>query len=357
MPITLSHGGDTIFSSKSKSDEVLVGTKEGVVFLQRNANGSGWNVAHRALTDKHIHAVIVEPESGAIIAGATDESIHVSEDGGQTWEQRDNGITEPDIYSLAAIRTKAGVRVFAGTQPAHLFYSDDLGRHWAELPALRSVDTSRWHFPGPPHIAHTKHINFHPNNMDTLFISIEVGGLQKSTDGGQTFKTVTGMDDDVHRTVINPVNPDRMYITGGDGMYVTSDGGGSWEHWTTTEHEIGGYPDLLVLHPRQPNLFFVAPAHHGPGSWRETRNAGSRISRSADGGKTWEHLRNGLPDRLQASVEAMCLEDWGESFSIFAATAFGEVWCSDDGGDHWSEIMNGLAPISKGDHYAMLMPV
>ena len=134
MPITLSHGGDTIFSSKSKSGEVLVGTKEGVVFLQRNAGGSGWNVAHRALTDKHIHAVIVEPESGAILAGATDESIYVSEDGGRTWEQRDDGITEPDIYSLAAARTKAGVRLFAGTQPAHLFYSDDLGRHWAGPP-------------------------------------------------------------------------------------------------------------------------------------------------------------------------------------------------------------------------------
>jgi hypothetical protein len=47
----------------------------------------------------------------------------------------------------------------------------------------------------------------------------------------------------------------------------------------------------------------------------------------------------------------MCLEDWGESFSLFAATATGEVWCSDDGGAHWSEVLRGLAPISKGPHY------
>ena len=353
MAITLSHGGDTIFSSKSRSDEVLVGTKDGLAFLKRN--GDGWNETHRALPDKHIHAVIVEQESGAIIVGATHDTVYVSEDEGQTWERRDEGITQHDVYSLAAKRVNGKVRIFAGTQPAHLFYSDDLGRHWAELPALRSVDTSSWHFPGPPHIAHTKHINFHPDEPETLFIGIEVGGLQKSSDGGKTFKTVPGMDDDVHRTVINPLNGDRMYITGGDGLYVTSDGGDSWEHWATTEHELGAYPDLLVLHPRQPDLVFVAAAQYGPGSWPQTHFAGSRISRSTDSGRTWEHLRNGLPDRMQSAVEAMSLEDWGESFSVFAATASGEVWCSEDGGDSWSQIVSNLPPISKGNHYAMLM--
>ena len=149
--------------------------------------------------------------------------------------------------------------------------------------------------------------------------------------------------------------PDRIYVTGGDGMYVTSDGGGSWEHWTTTEHEIGGYPDLLLLNPSDPNVAFVGAAHHGPGSWRTSHTAGSRISRSSDGGKTWEVLGNGLPDRLKGSIEAMSLENWGESFSVFAATATGEVWGSDDGGQSWSEIISGLAPISKGNHYVNLV--
>jgi photosystem II stability/assembly factor-like uncharacterized protein len=189
-----------------------------------------------------------------------------------------------------------------------------------------------------------------------MFVGIEQGGLLKSTDAGQTFQVISGMDDDVHRTVINPQNPDRMYVTGGDGTYVTSDGGSTWEHWTTTQHEIGGYPDLLVLHPRQPDLMFIAAAEKDPGAWFATHYAGSRISKSTDGGRTWAALRNGLPDRLQTAVEAMCLEDWGESLSLFVATATGEVWCSDDAGEHWSEILNGLAPISKGAHYKLLVP-
>ncbi len=352
MALILSHGGETSFSSPSPSNEIIVGTKEGVVFIKRETGSSDWKVDRRALTDKHIHAVIEEPVSGTLFAGATQDGVFASEDGGQNWERRDDGISQNDIYSLASSQVSGGTRIFAGTQPAHLFYSDDLGRHWTELPALRAVDTSQWFFPGPPHIAHTKHINFHPNDPNTLFIGIEVGGLQKSVDGGKTFQTIPGMDPDVHRTVFNRLNPDRIYITGGDGIYATSDGGDNWEHWTTTEHDIGGYPDFLLVHPRKPELVFVAAAQHGPGSWREAHYAGTRISRSSDGGETWQHMRNGLPDRLQTAVEAMCLEDWGDSFSLFAATATGEIWSSEDGGEHWSEIITGLAPISKGSHYA-----
>jgi photosystem II stability/assembly factor-like uncharacterized protein len=332
---------------------VLVGTIEGVVRLERDPTGSGWHVAGRTLTDKHIHALLVEPASGTLFAGANHGSIFASSDGGETWERRDQGLTEHNVYSLACIRRADGVRLLAGTEPAHLFSSDDLGRHWAELPAFRSVDTSKWSFPAPPHVAHTKHINVHPDDPDTLFIGVEQGGLLKSTDAGRTFRMIPGMDDDVHRTVIHPLNPDRMYITTGIGMYVTSDGGTTWEQWTDLKHEIGGYPDLLVLHPRQPELMFVASAEKGPGTWRREHFAGSRISRSRDGGKTWELLRNhGIPDRLRTAFEAMCLEDWGESCSVWAATATGEVWCSDDGGEHWNEVVSGLAPISKGDHYA-----
>jgi photosystem II stability/assembly factor-like uncharacterized protein len=352
MALTLSHGGPTIYRSAAPSRQVLVGTIHGVVCMERDVAGSGWHIADQTLTDKHIHALLIAPESGTVFAGVNHGSIFASSDGGHTWEQRDNGLTEHDVYSLACTRLAEGTRLFAGTEPAHLFYSDDLGQHWTELPSLRSRDTSHWNFPAPPHIAHTKHINFHPRDPYTLYVGIEQGGLLKSTDAGRTFQVIAGMDDDVHRTVINPLDPNRMYITTGIGMYVTSDGGKTWEQSTDLGHEIGGYPDLLVLHPRQPELLFVASALKGPGAWFQEHFAGSRISKSTDGGKTWEAVRHGFPDRLRTAFEAMCLEDWGASFSLFGATATGEVWCSDDGGEHWTEVLSGLAPVSKGNHYA-----
>src|SRR4030095_10438263 len=96
----------------------------------------------------------------------------------------------------------------------------------------------------------------------------------------------------------------------------------------------------------------VAAATKRPGAWYREHCAESRISKSADGGRTWQGGRGGLSDQpLNTAFEAMCLEDWEESFSVLAATATGEVWCSDDGGERWREVLTGLAPVSKGPHH------
>jgi hypothetical protein len=101
----------------------------------------------------------------------------------------------------------------------------------------------------------------------------------------------------------------------------------------------------------------VASAKKVPGAWFQEHSADSRISRSRDGGRTWEAVRLGGPAWLQTAFEAMCLEDWGDSFSLFGATATGEVWCSDDGGEQWTQALHDLAPVSKGQHYAAFVTV
>ena len=354
MAIGLSHGGSTIYSSPSLSQEVLVGTKEGVAIIARE--GSGWKLAHRALTDKHISAIIIEPESGLTFAGAFHGSIHASPDGGRTWEPRANGLSEANVYSLASARINGHTRLFAGTEPAHLFISDDLGRRWSEVPSLRSVPSvPKWSFPAPPHIGHVKHINFEPQNPTTMYASVEVGGLLKSTDAGEHWQEFPSLYEDVHRTMIHPSNPKFLYAVTGRGLYISPEGGATWDQWTRRENEIGGYPDGFVFRPSDPKTIFMTAAHDAPGTWRTTHFAGARISRSKDGGRSWEVLRNGLPDRLQASIEAFCLEEAGKSSAIFAATTAGEILSSEDDGKSWKQIISGLAPISKGGHYRALV--
>ena len=355
MAIGLSHGGSTIYSSPSPSQEVLVGTREGVVTIERPASGSEWRVNHRALTDKHISAIIKEPESGLTFAGAFSGSVHVSADNGKTWELRGNGLTETNVYSLASRRVNGRARLFAGTEPAHLFASDDLGLNWSEVSSLRSVPSvPKWSFPAPPHIGHVKHINFDPDNSNTMYASVEVGGLLKSTDAGEHWEEFPSLYEDVHRLMIHPSNPKFLYAVTGRGLYVSPDAGTRWEQWTRREDEIGGYPDGFVFRPSDPKLIFMTAAHDAPGTWRTTHFAGARISRSTDGGRSWEILRNGLPDRLQASIEAFCLEEAGDSSSVFAATTSGEIFCSENLGEHWNKIISGLAPISKAGHYRNL---
>lgn len=385
MAIGLSPGGSSIYSSPSRSDQVLVGTTGGLAIIERDARGARWHVAEQTLTDKHVSSIIFEPESGLVFAGCFHGSVHASADGGRTWERRDGGLTMDNVYSLASVRLKGRVRVYVGTEPAHLFTSDDLGLHWTEQAALRSVPSvPRWTFPAPPHQAHVKHINFAPDNPATIYACVEVGALLKSSDSGETWEELHTLFDtggesaehrlhaahhvaylahtrgegvegaDTHRTVIHHSNPGRIYAVSGYGMYVSSDGGRTFERWIDRSAELGAYPDGLVLHPREPDLMFIAAAQTSPGDWRETHTAGARISRSRDGGRTWEVLRGGLPDRLQGNIEALSLEEWGDGFAVFAATTSGEVFCSEDGGDRWSLIASRLGPVSKGDHYVPL---
>src|SRR3972149_900245 len=115
MAINLSHGGTTIYSSANLSNQILVGTREGVITVELEAGTSPWRISHRALTDKHISAIMKEPESGLTFAGAFQGGVHVSADDGKTWQARNNGMTQNNVYSLAGKKMNGTIRVFAGT--------------------------------------------------------------------------------------------------------------------------------------------------------------------------------------------------------------------------------------------------
>ena len=97
MLLELSHGAETIYESAMPSTEVLVGTIQGIVRIERGANG--WTVTEVTLRDSHVHALLFEPESRIWFAGISHDGIYASTDGGRSWEKRDRGVTENDIYT------------------------------------------------------------------------------------------------------------------------------------------------------------------------------------------------------------------------------------------------------------------
>jgi photosystem II stability/assembly factor-like uncharacterized protein len=190
-----------------------------------------------------------------------------------------------------------------------------------------------------------------------VYASIEVGALLRSHDGGETWQEVPIPHDarDVHRCVIAPLAPDTMYTTGGDGIYRTRDAGQTWEHLTTRSDRVS-YPDALLIHPDRNQLLFSGGSYTNPRFWGKDQPSRAAITRSLDGGDTWETLADGLPEVMHGNVEAMALAAWPGGLSVFAGTTDGDVFFSDDGGDHWSAI-GGLPPISKGEHYLLLQAV
>ncbi len=356
MTIALSHGGgDTVVSSDHASTRLLVGTLDGVKIINRTEDG--WALTGHTLIGRHVHAIVLEPISGQWFAGVRKGGVFASADEGVTWEERSEGLTDCDIYSLATAIVDGKVMLYAGTEPANLFASDDLGFSWCALPGVKDAPTSEaWFFPGEPHIAHIKHINFEPGNPNTIYASVEVGALLRSRDSGETWEELNGgLYMDVHRCIITPSHPRRLYVTGGQGIWISDDGGLNWENPFNRGSEEGGYPDQLVYTPSDPDMMIVSAGRQSPGSW-EKETAQARISRSRDGGKTWEVLsNNGLQDRFPHSVEAMTLEEAGGTVQIFAGTTGGSLLYSEDAGESWSTILRGLSPISKGGHYVSLV--
>lgn len=349
-PACLSVCGATTFVSECAPNEILVGTVGGVFILARE-DSTRWRVARKTLEGCHVHALVIEPSSGLTFAGACKGSIYASPDFGRTWEHRDRGLTQRDIYCLNFTQAGGRVKLYAGTEPAHLFESDDLGENWREISSLHAVPCAhKATFPAPPFVGKLKDIAFDPQRPQRIYASIEVGGLLRSDNAGETWVQLEGFHPDVHRLVLRPSDPRWMYITGGDGIYRSRDQGAAWEHLTTRSSRIA-YPDALIIHPRREELMFTAGAGNNPAAWISARSAEGGIARSRDGGQTWEALQQGLAERIKGNMEAMAIDVWNGSFSLFAASTDGEVFLSEDEGGHWNKIIDGLPPISKGGHY------
>ncbi len=352
MVICLAPGGQTTTIGTVPSGQLFVGTAEGLRGFQRS--DGHWTATNTSIAGEHISALAFEPASGTLFAGTYDAGLLASPDLGQSWESRGNGLPFDRVFTVHTQQRRNGIRVYAGLEPAHLFYSDDLGTSWTELPTLRNVpNVERWRFPGPPGIGHVKNLVFDPRSDATIYASIEVGGLLKSTDDGATWREMHGIDDDVHRTLVCPSNPDRVYISGLEGICVSDNGGETWESLTDRQFRIG-YPDALLMHPRDEALMFAGGSRTSPGGWRTTHDADSRVMRTRDGGRSWDELGNGLPDHIVGNVEAMALDVWDGGYAIFAATTDGDVFTSADEGESWQHLAKGLPAISKVNHYAAL---
>ncbi len=93
--------------------------------------------------------------------------LYFSSDGGETWEPRSNGITIEHVFSLGCAHHGHKVALYAGTEPASMFRSDDYGLTWIEQPGVKETrGREKWSFPSPPHQAHVKTMTIDPREPE-----------------------------------------------------------------------------------------------------------------------------------------------------------------------------------------------
>jgi photosystem II stability/assembly factor-like uncharacterized protein len=360
MAVSLSPNGRNHYETSSSADEVLVATANGVVALQRS--GAAWRESGRMLEGRHIASIAIEPTRGVIFAGAHkggpwasgDDAerggLWVSEDGGRTWERRDRGIERSNMYGLNWVQSGNELRIYAGTEPAHLYVSTDMGRSWTELRSLLDMPSrEKWTFPAPPHEGHVKNIVFDPADPNTIYVGVEVGGAFKSTDAGKTWTEMTGFYEDVHRLMTVATKPNDVYMSTGHSLYHSADKGETWVELHLPEERIA-YPDGLVILPHQPEVMFTSGSAGSPGRWRTTKDADAAIARTRDGGRTWAYLTGGLPGHLHGNIEALTVNAFPGGYELFAGTTDGDLFFSENEGETWTTIAQNLPPVAKSGH-------
>ena len=361
----LSPNGQPTTVGDGPATRLLVATLDGVCTLGREIEGAPWTVVSRSLADQHIGALLYEPGCGKLFAASHKPGgLWVSDDGaGGKWRQVSSGIEHNNCYSLAAHYVGDQVTLYMGTEPAALYRSDDLGENWRDLSSLRDVpDTDQWTFPPPPFLAHVKNVAFRPDQPETLYASIEQGGVFRSRDGGESWTELASYslpDDiayrDIHQLLIHPESPDLVYMSSGEGLHRSSDGGENWEHLIQRGHRLS-YPDFLRFDPRDPTVIYLAGAATSPGFWRGNGTADAGILRSSDGGDTWHELTNGLPQPMISAYEGMTTHHWPDGVLLLLATATGEIYASENDGQNWACIAEEISPVSKDGHYVMFLP-
>lgn len=358
----LAPNGMSVFNGSGAATKLLVGTKDGLAVLERA--GGDWAHAATVLAGMHVSSLLREPLGGALYAGIHNGGVWVSTDDGRTWEERSAGITIGHVYSLVCAAEDGKPVVYAGTEPPAVFRTRDAGRSWDELPGWHDMPgKDKWVFPMPPKIPHAKTMAIDPRDPRVLYVGVEQAGVFKTIDGGRTWfeqaeysKPEDEAYRDIHQIVLRPNHPDEVYMTTGCGLYRSTNGGDTWTHLTYDRGLAVGYPDRIIFSPLDDRTLYMCGAFSNPGTWISLHAANAKVLVSRDLGETWSDASHGLPDPMTANLEAMSMYVGDGGFSLFAGATDGTVWCSDDGGAGWRRIGAGLGPVSKMQHYRLLLP-
>jgi photosystem II stability/assembly factor-like uncharacterized protein len=301
------------------------------------------------------------------------QQVQRSDDGGKTWEPVGNQFTYDGatgthqwydgtqhpwefkrVWHVEPSLTDPDT-AYAGVEDAAIFRTTDGGKTWHELPGLRGHSSGPNWMPGAGGMGlHT--ILLDPSNPDRIYIAISAAGVFRTDDGGTTWRPINrGLRSDfmpnptaevghcVHRIALHPSRPDVLYMQKHWDVMRTDDAGESWHEVSGNLPTDFGFP--IDVHAHEPETIYVVPitsdSHHFPPEGK------LRVYRSRTGGEDWEPLTKGLPQKdcyVNILRDAMAVDSL-DSCGIYFGTTGGQVYASNDSGDSWNAIVRDLPAV------------
>lgn len=174
-------------------------------------------------------------------------------------------------------------------------------------------------------------------------------GVYRSVDGGKTWKHL-GLDktERIKRIVVDPNDPDVACVCalgkewGSNperGVFLTKDAGKNWEKVLYLD-ETTGCSDI-AMELSNPKVLYAGMWTFSRKPWRFDDGGGkTAVYRSLDGGKTWEKIMKGLPNKPMARIGLSVAQS--QPNTVYMITEFkdlsGTLFRSDDRGSNWRMV-------------------
>ncbi len=361
------------------SGTLLVSTRKGLFEVERAADGT-WRIARTHFLGDNVSLTLADRRDGtryaALDHGHFGAKLHRSN--GDGWEEiatpqypaKPEGYEEFDFWGRPLEWTTARVwaletggddepgTIWCGTLPGGLFRSRDRGTTWEMLRTLWDhPKRSKW-MGGGADLPGIHSIIVDKRNSRRVHIAVSTGGIWITEDGGETWQqrgegmradhvppelTHDPIAQDVHRLVQCPAVPDRMWVQHHNGIFISSDEARTFTE-IAPERAISTFGFGVAVHPRDPDTAWFVPEIKD--EQRIPKDGKLVVTRTRDGGETFETLTRGLPQSHAYDVvyrHALALDAEGQRLAIGSTT--GGLWVSEDQGDSWSMISHTLPPI------------
>ena len=361
------------------SARLHIATRKGLFTAKQTGR---WRIQRASFVGDPVTIVTVDPRDRTLYAalehGHFGVKVHRSRDGGQNWEECATPEYPPkpdDADDFDPIRkrplewklrtvwalTPGGAdqpgRIWCGTIPGGLFRSDDGGDSWALVRSLWDHPLRKKWVGGGADYPGIHSICVHPQNSRHVTIGVSCGGVWVTKDDGETWECkADGMRaaymppdqafvpeiQDPHCVVQCREHPDYFWAQHHNGIFRTEN---ACEQWTEIENvKPSTFGFAVAVHPNDPQTAWFIPAEKD--EKRYPVDGQVVVTRTRDGGKTFDVLTEGLPQEHAYDLvyrHALDIDVAGNALAMGSTT--GSLWVSDNQGDAWQTVSQHLPPI------------
>jgi hypothetical protein len=143
--------------------------------------------------------------------------------------------------------------------------------------------------------------------------------------------------------VMHSARPERLFLQNHWGVYRSDNCGESWQDIAQGLPSDFGF--AMAAHPHDPDCVYILPVESD--EFRCTPDGRLRVYRTRNAGASWEALARGLPQKgaFETVLRDGMTADSMDPAGIYFGTRSGRLYGSADEGKTWKNLLEGLPPV------------